>query len=248
MEAVPISRRPRGLLGVLGLGRRVRPLALGVAVLSLACGSAGPAQDAPTDHAEPRGDRDQRRSQGQIVVLGDSLAAGLGIRVSDSFPAVLQRRIYDAGYAFEVINSGRSADTTAGGVRRLDWALDGDVRILIIALGANDGLRGLSIAEMRRNLSTMIEHAQARGIPVLLTGMEALPNLGPEYTAAFRAVFRELAERYDTAFVPFLLAGVAGVPTLNQRDGVHPNVEGARRVADVVWAELQPLLEAANTE
>jgi acyl-CoA thioesterase-1 len=189
-----------------------------------------------------------RANRPRVVVLGDSLTAGLGLPIDESFPSVLQRRIDDAGFDFEIVNAGSSGDTSAGGLRRLDWSLGGDVRILILALGANDGLRGLSIEQMRENLSSIIEQAQARGILVLLAGMEALPNFGPEYTATFRGVYPELAARYDIALVPFLLAGVAGDPALNQADGVHPNAEGARRVAAVVWPELEPLIEAASTE
>jgi acyl-CoA thioesterase I len=178
----------------------------------------------------------------RIVVLGDSLSSGLGLSPTQAFPALLQRKIDAQGLPFEVINAGVSGDTTAGGVRRLDWALDGDVQVLILELGANDGLRGLSVDEMSRNLSQIVERAQARGITVLLCGMEAPPNFGASYTAAFRTAFRDVAGKHRVTLLPFLLEGVAGLPELNQADGIHPNAQGAQRVADTVWGTLRPML------
>jgi acyl-CoA thioesterase-1 len=194
--------------------------------------SAGPSANAtPAQAARPR-----------VVVLGDSLSAGLGLPPQEAFPALLQRKIDADGLKFEVINAGVSGDTSAGGLRRLDWALDGDVQVLIVGLGANDGLRGLPVDEMRRNLSTIVERAQARHITVVLCGMEAPPNFGASYTTAFRTAFKDVAKKYDVALVPFLLDGVAGLADLNQEDGIHPNARGAQRVADTVWSTLRPLL------
>jgi acyl-CoA thioesterase-1 len=178
----------------------------------------------------------------RIVVLGDSLTAGLGIAKEDAYPAVLQQRLNQEGLDYEVVNAGVSGDTSAGGLSRLDWALDGDVRILIVALGGNDGLRGLPADELRRNLAAIIERAQARGIRVVLAGMEAPPNFGRQYQAQFHSVYPALARRYHVPLVPFLLAGVAGSETLNQRDGIHPTREGARLLADNVWMVLKPVL------
>jgi acyl-CoA thioesterase-1 len=179
----------------------------------------------------------------RIVVLGDSLTAGYGIGKDQAYPAALQSRLDAEGYRYEVVNAGVSGDTSAGGLGRLDWSLDGDIRILIVALGANDGLRGLPTADMRRNLETIIERAQQRQIQVLLAGMEALTNLGPQYRRSFHNVFPELARQFHTAFMPFLLEGVAGQPQLNQPDGVHPTAEGARAIADHMWPILQPMLK-----
>jgi acyl-CoA thioesterase-1 len=179
----------------------------------------------------------------RIVALGDSLTAGLGLDAGEAYPAVLQRRLDDAGLSYEVVNAGVSGDTSAGGLRRAEWALDGDVRVLIVALGGNDGLRGLPVEELRRNLSAIIERAQSRKISVILAGMEAPPNFGRDYTVDFSGVYAELAKKYDVALVPFLLDGVAGIELMNQRDGIHPTAEGARRVADNVWAALKPLVE-----
>lgn len=178
----------------------------------------------------------------RVVILGDSLTAGLGVQPDEAYPAVVQRHIADAGLAVEVVNAGVSGDTSAGGLRRLDWSLDGDVRVLVVALGGNDGLRGLPVDELRANLSTIITRARERGITVLLCGMEAPPNFGADYTAAFRQVYGELAKTPGVSFLPFLLDGVAGNARLNQADGIHPNPEGARKVADLVWAALRPLL------
>ena len=177
-------------------------------------------------------------------MLGDSLTAGLGIPREEAYPAILQKKLKDAGHDLEVVNAGVSGDTTADGLRRLGWALEGNVRLLVVALGANDGLRGLPPQQMRDNLRRIIERGKQRGIPVLLAGMEAPPNYGEQYASAFRQVFRDLARENKVRFVPFLLEGVAGVPSLNQGDGLHPTSAGAARIADHLW----PAVEAMVTQ
>ena len=179
----------------------------------------------------------------RIVFLGDSLTAGLGLLREQSVPSLIQERLAAAGYQYEVINAGVSGDTSAGGVSRLDWSLDGDVEVLVIELGANDGLRGLPVSQMKRNLDEIITRAKKRDITVILTGMEAPPNYGPLYTAEFRKAFRDLADDHDVIFVPFYLAGVAGNPSLNQGDGIHPNAEGSRIIAGMIWQTLEPELD-----
>jgi acyl-CoA thioesterase I len=177
----------------------------------------------------------------RIIVLGDSLTAGLGLDIDDSFPSVIQKRLKEKGLDYKVVNAGVSGDTAAGGLRRLEWALgEGDPRILIVALGGNDGLRGLPAAQLEQNLASIIEAGQKRGLMVILAGMEAPPNYGPEYTSAFRETYKDLASRYKVTLIPFLLQGVAGDPALNQSDGIHPNARGAQIVADLVWAALEP--------
>ena len=181
------------------------------------------------------------------MFLGDSLTAGLGIAKEEAVPALIQERLRQEGYAYEVINAGNSGDTSDGGLTRLDWSLAGDVEVLVLELGANDGLRGLPPENTRRNLERIVETAKGRGIAVLLTGMEAPPNYGPAYTSQFRETFRRVAEDEGVAFMPFFLDGVAGIPRLNQPDGIHPTPEGARIIADNVWRYLEPLLEKSRS-
>ena len=189
----------------------------------------------------------EQSARPKIVVLGDSLSAGFGLAQAQSYPSLIQEKLAAAGYEWEVINAGISGDTSAAGLQRLEWALDQrNVRILVLALGGNDGLRGLPVAEMKKNLAEIIARAQKRHIAVLLAGMEAPPNFGPDYTVSFRQVFRDLAREYNIALVPFLLDKVAGIANLNQGDGIHPNVEGARIVADTIWSALRPMVEAAR--
>lgn len=185
---------------------------------------------------------DEATQRARVVVLGDSLTAGLGLAPDDAYPALLQARIDTEGWPIEIAAMGVSGDTTAGGLRRLNWALEGGVELLLVALGGNDALRGLPVEQMRDNLAQIIDHALDRGIRVVLAGMEAPPNFGAVYTSNFRDVFRSLAESRNVTFVPFLLEGVAGVPDLNQGDGIHPNEAGAARVAEHLWPSLEPLL------
>lgn len=216
-----------------------------IALLSLivcACGrgderAAQPSSPPPSPISAPAVQRPK------IVALGDSLTAGLGLLETEAYPARLQQRIDAEGYNFDVINAGVSGDTSAGGLRRLDWALQGDVRVLIVALGANDGLRGLSIADMTRNLSEIIARARTRNITVILAGMEAPPNYGREYATSFRQAFGDVARQEGVTFIPFLLDRVGGHGELNQADGIHPNVEGAQIVAETVWTVLRPILD-----
>lgn len=207
--------------------------------------TAAPSAERAARDAAPPPPRDRTP---RVIVLGDSLTAGLGLDIAHSFPALLQTRLEDAGYAYTVVNAGVSGDTSAGGLRRLEWALgEGDPKVLVIALGGNDGLRGLPPSQLAENLASIIEEGQRRGLTVILAGMEAPPNFGPEYTAAFRQTYQDLARKYEVSLVPFLLEGVAGDPALNQSDGIHPNERGARIVADTVWQALEPALKKEPT-
>ena len=190
--------------------------------------------------AVPRGAPEASRPR--IVVVGDSLTSGRGIGSALAFPALLQQRLDDAGLRYEMVNAGVSGDTSSGAVRRLERTLEGDVRVLIVAIGANDGLRGVPVARLNANLSRIIETAQARDISVLLCGMEALPIHGWGYSVAFHNAYRDLAARYQVTLVPFILMNVIGNPQLMQRDRAHPNAEGARMIADNIWPYLKPLL------
>lgn len=215
--------------------------------LAAGCGAPPPSETSSGTSAAPSAAPDARPAppaRPRVVFLGDSLTAGLGIPQSQAFPAVIGEKLRSEGLEADVVNAGISGDTAAGGRRRLDWALEGDVRVLVLALGANDGLRGNPVGAMKSDLRAIIRAAQARGITVLLLGMEAPPNFGPDYTTEFRQAYRALAREEAVAFVPFFLDGVAGVPALNQADGLHPNAEGARRIAATVWEALEPLVEA----
>ncbi|MDA0787041.1 MAG: arylesterase [Proteobacteria bacterium] len=179
-----------------------------------------------------------------IVAFGDSLSAGYGLDVADSFPVRLEAALRAGGVEGKVINSGVSGDTTAGGRARLDWSLPGHVDLVIVELGANDGLRGIDPSETEANLDAILTTLAARDIPVLFTGMRAPPNFGREYAAAFDALFLRLAARHDVVFYPFFLDGVAAQRSLNQPDGIHPNRAGVDRI---VMRLLPFVLRALNT-
>lgn len=178
----------------------------------------------------------------RLLVLGDSLTAGYGVATEDAFPAQLEKHLRENGHAVKVINAGVSGDTSAGGLARLDWALADKPGFVLLELGANDGLRGLSPAAMKQNLAAIIEKLQARNIRVLLAGMRAPPNLGPDYEKEFNAVFPALAKKYNVMLYPFFLEGVAAVRSLNQRDGIHPNPEGVRVIVDRIAPYVVRLL------
>jgi len=179
-----------------------------------------------------------------ILAFGDSLTAGYGLPQADSFPAQLSRALAAAGHPATVINAGVSGDTSAGGANRIDWALADDPDLVILELGANDGLRGFEPSQTRKNLDVILEKSLASGAKVLFTGMLAPRNLGKEYGEEFDAVFPDLAEKYpDAVFYPFFLEGVAADPGLNQDDGIHPNAAG---VAVIVERILPAVLKALN--
>ena len=216
--------------------------ALAALLVLAGCGSGQPPSGSAAGSAAPVAATARIEARPRVVFLGDSLTAGLGLPADEAYPALIQRKIDEEHLGYEVVNAGVSGDTTAGGLRRLDWVLNGDVRVLVVALGANDGLRGLPPTEMKRNLSTIVATARKKRIAVVMAGMEAPPNVGPEYTASFRRVYRDIAKEQEVPLIPFLLQDVAGVAALNQADGIHPNEEGARRVAEMVWPTLKPLL------
>ena len=223
-------------------------------VLTVACSTkpeqaqATPASDAPSDSARLNSSELRRDKLPRVVFLGDSLTAGLGLSVDQSYPSLIAKKLKEHGYQYDVVNAGVSGDTSAGGLRRLDWSLEGDVKVLVVALGGNDALRGLPVAELKKNLQAVIDAAKARHITVILAGMEAPPNNGADYTGEFRNVYSDLARQNNVRLIPFLLQGVAGDPSLNQADGIHPNVRGAELVADLVWKTLEPVLASPKTQ
>lgn len=178
-----------------------------------------------------------------VLAFGDSLTAGYGVKDEESYPSKLQEKISSAGFPHKVVNAGVSGDTTAGGVRRIRWLMKHEPEIVILALGANDGLRGLSIDEMRKNLEIMITICREHNAQILLAGMKALPNYGEDYMREFETVFPELAKKHDLIFLPFLLEGVAGEREYTQSDGLHPLASGYSIITDLVWQRLKPMLK-----
>jgi acyl-CoA thioesterase-1 len=215
-----------------------RSAAWSALVLALAC--TGEAEQAPPSQGATTAADDR----GSVVFLGTSLTAGLGLDPSEAYPALIQERIDAAGLPFVVVNAGVSGETSAGARQRIDWLLQRPVDVLVVETGANDGLRGIDPSSLRGNLDAILDRAGEKDPKpsLVVVGMEAPPNLGTRYTSAFREVFREVAEEHEAAFVPFLLEGVAGVERLNQGDGIHPTAEGQRRMADIVWRALEPVL------
>jgi len=187
-------------------------------------------------------------SHPRIVALGDSLTSGYGIGREAAFPAVLQQKLAAAGFDYEIVNAGVSGDTSTGALRRLSRALDGDVRVLIVSIGANDGLRGVPVATMKSNIDRIISTAHERGISVVLCGMETPPMRGMDYSVAFHNAFTDLAAKYRVMFVPFLLKDVILDANMLQPDHVHPNAAGARRIADNVWPYLEGVLRALASQ
>lgn len=200
------------------------------AVVGAACSGASAATQ-PTSLDRPL----------RIVALGDSLTSGKGMSRDQAYPAVLEQRLKDAGLPYTVSNHGVSGDTTADALRRLNATLDEQPTIMIVALGVNDGLRGVPVTTVRANLETIIEAAQERHIDVLLCGMEALPVLGWQYTLDFHELYASLAAKYNVPLVPFIMSGVIGNQRLLLPDMVHPNPAGAAQIAAAIWPYLQPL-------
>jgi acyl-CoA thioesterase-1 len=181
-----------------------------------------------------------------ILAFGDSLTAGFGVPDAQSYPARLQNILIENGYTYKVVNAGVSGDTTAGGVRRIKWLMKNNPEIVILELGANDGLRGLSLNEMESNLEQIIVVCKERGAKILLTGMKAPPNYGEEYTVEFEKTFYRLADKHKLPLVPFFLEGVAGIREHTQSDGIHPLGSGYLIVVQTIWKYLKPLLDAGS--
>lgn len=188
---------------------------------------------------------DKAMEHARVVVLGDSITAGYGIDPAEAYPALLQKKIEEKSLPYEVVNAGVSGDTTAGGLRRIDWALARGADVLIIALGGNDGLRGVSPTQTANNLRSIIQRARAKapGISVILTGMQMPGNMGREFVQAYREIFPQVAAEAGVQLVPFLLEGVGGVAAMNQPDLIHPTPQGQKRIAENVWPVLEKALK-----
>lgn len=225
---------------------RARSLVLVVSLLSApGCGSADDAGSPAEEAREPATPRNDAAGGPRVVFVGTSLTAGLGLMSpEEAYPARLQDLADSAGLPARMVNAGVSGETSAGGLRRIGWVLQDTVDVLVLELGANDGLRGLDPEALEANLTAIIDSTRARWpeAEIVLAGMEAPPNLGARYTQAFREVFPRVARTRSAALVPFLLEGIAGVTELNQSDGIHPTPEGHSRMARTIWPTLEPLL------
>lgn len=224
-------------------------------VLCLGCGPrndrpapSADAQALPPDaaDADPNGADPARKPDAVLLFLGNSLSAGAGVDPAHAFPALVQQRMDSLGWNAQAINAGLSGETSAGGLRRIDWYLERHtVDVLVLELGGNDGLRGIPVDVTKRNLRDIVDKARRANpdMEIILAGMQIPPNLGPEYAQAFRNVYPALAAGEQVRLIPFLLEGVGGVDSLMQADGIHPNEAGHRIVAEHVWAALQPVME-----
>jgi acyl-CoA thioesterase-1 len=237
---------------MLMMPRRLFPVVALVALSAcsfrnVSCSSAPPEPIQPTtlDGSDAGATANQSPVVG-MAFLGDSLTAGYGLMADEAYPAVIEQMFLNEGYdEVEVLNAGLSGDTTAGGLRRVDQVLQPGIRVLVVALGGNDALRGLTTTQTHDNLAGIIDTARGRGVSVLLAGMQAPTNLGTDYQDAFRGVYQQLAVEYRGAitFVPFLLQGVAAVPALNQGDGIHPNQAGQQKIAELLYPSLRDMAD-----
>jgi acyl-CoA thioesterase-1 len=209
----------------------------------------GKSTGAPAASATVSGASDTRVPRKRVVLLGTSLTAGLGLDPDRAYPALLQRKIDSAGFPLTLVNAGLSGETSAGALRRADWVLDQPAAAVILEVGANDGLRGVDPDSTKANIVALIRTVARRqpSARILLMQMEAPTNLGRSYTTRFHAVYPEAARETNVTLLPFLLEGVAGDARLNQADGIHPNVEGSKRVAETVWRALAPILTGFQT-
>lgn len=215
-----------GVTQLSGLGRRIAHSALLLALLFAVIGAAA--------------------TERVILVLGDSITAGYGLDLAQAYPALLQQRIDSRGWRFKVVNAGQSGDTSAGGLSRLDWLLKNRVDVLVLELGANDGLRGLPPETMRKNLQAIVDRTKKKypDARIVIAGMKVPPNMGRDYGDKFDAVYPALARANKAVLIPFVLEGVGGVRELNQADGMHPTAKGHEIVAGNVWKALEPVLRS----
>lgn len=186
----------------------------------------------------------QNTESKNILFFGDSITAGLGVEKSKAFPALIQQKVDSAGMNYKIINGGLSGETSAGGLRRIDWVLQREVNVMVLELGGNDGLRGIDLNSTKENLQQIIIKAQAKypDIKIILAGMQVPPNLGQEYTQQFQTIYPELADENDLPLIPAILDKLGGNEKLMQGDGIHPTPEGHAVIADTIWEILKPML------
>lgn len=214
-------------------------------MIFLSCGEKNTQNNnSSTTTTEIENTQDIAARTGLIMFYGTSLTAGLGLEQEQAYPALIQKKIDSLDLPYQVVNAGLSGETTAGGRSRIDWVLNQEVDVFVLELGANDGLRGVPVAESRRNLQAIIDAVRENNpdVKIILAGMQMPPNMGREYTEAFSNMFPELAKENDIILIPFILENVGGIPELNQRDGIHPTAEGQKIMAKTVWAVLEPEL------
>ena len=208
-----------------------------------------PTETTSEEEAETTTETDTTNTQ-TILCFGDSITAGYGLEdTNDAYPHLLQQKIDSLGLNYTVINSGVSGETTAGGESRISWVLNQEVDIFLLELGANDGLRGVALSETKANLQSIIDtvEKESPGTKIILAGMQLPPNMGNDYTSKFKELYADLAKKNDVEFLPFILQNVGGIEDLNQKDGIHPNVEGHQLVAENVWDVLKPMLSNEKT-
>ncbi len=225
-------------------------LFLWISILAFAISCSKPSkQDENRESQQEVEQETAKKSEDQIILFfGNSITAGYGIATDQAFPAEVQEIIDSLGYNYKVVNAGLSGETSSGGLNRIDWVLRTVPDVFVLELGANDGLRGLKLSETKKNLAAIIEKVRTVNpkVQVVIAGMEVPPNLGQDYTAEFRKIFKDLAEEQDALLIPFLLEGVAGEEELNQSDGIHPTEEGHMIVAKLVWSYLAPILNPGD--
>ena len=214
-------------------------------LLATACGeSADKKANATTESETTESTQAQTTKSKTLLFFGDSLTAGMGLETEEAFPALIQQKIDSLNMPYEVINAGLSGETTAGGKNRITWVLNQNVDVFVLELGANDGLRGIPVTETRANLQAIIDIVKAKNpnTKIILAGMQIPPNMGQDYTGEFKSLFPELAAKNNIPLIPFLLENVAGIPDLNQPDGIHPTAEGHAIIAETVWPVVKEVL------
>lgn len=227
------------------LAQSFRSLTLVLLFLVISCGNSDKKEQQPEQENEKTATASEEASDSKtILFFGNSLTAGYGLEEGEAFPEIIQKKIDSLNLDYQVVNAGLSGETTAAGKNRLDWVLKQGVDIFVLELGANDGLRGIPLSETRENLQAIIDKVRKKNphVKIILAGMQIPPNMGEDYTSQFRNIFPELVEKNDVYLIPFLLKDVAGIPELNQEDGIHPTAEGDKIVAENVWEVLKPVI------
>ena len=216
-----------------------------LAFILIGCGPSENQTAETTAPVKNEATSDQKANELPVILFfGNSLTAGYQLEEEESFPFLIQRKIDSAGYGYKVINAGLSGETSAGGLGRINWVLKQDVDLFVLELGPNDALRGLDLDETKKNLRGILERVREKDpqMPIIIAGMVAPPNMGKEFAEKFASIYSELAEEFNAGLVPFLLDGVAGIPELNLKDGIHPNPDGQKIVAENVWSVLREYL------